>query len=976
MEQTLIINPSTNRTIKQSGALFRNLINDGWTFTTYLVPPLAQQKNYCLAPILGQWFLINSPSFEKISQKENYEVVVVNNHKEFREKVNITTVMGVNKIRIKINGNTFNKLINIGYTYDVERNRMIYPIMFSLYRVPSRGSYMETPGGLFEDIEPKHTHILVTTSLGTITITCNGRPLSEIREDYFKEVFYDLQINPEMEILSIKLYEGGGDVMFGPSYEGSSNCVIKCIEEHFKIKGYLYDFEKLYEEFNEGVFQTDIGVLSKRLKMKIIVNVSKDQIVYGEKRTNKAQLKLYYHNNHMTTVDSNLVEKETIFVKDLKQVVNTLKGNTITKIIKGKLTWYSIETQTTIYRLKEEEGIDLELEDCFSATSYYTRKFIKNNPKFLPIPKCHDNLDAIKSTVKNGITASFYQNYNNKELVCIDLKKAYSNYANFPEYTGFPTDLSQCISTTGIDYMSIVNTSEGFALTNMVDMFTDKNILRWISFPNLRHRLDLCYPYNQVKVSYLMFGINKSDLNCKMFDSLNKRALHKVFGKFTANNKNDSFVTSDPIVGYSYGGSHIIDKTDEEIFMCNNWIKSTSNSTYFPHISSYVHQYTEIQIEKMYLQLKKENIKVYCIWIDGITLAKKDIDKVTVNKDLWHIKEEDICAFTFTSENTYTIGVPPYKYSEKYNNLLSTSEKVSDNKFCINGEAGTGKSYNIRQLYLQLCNTIILVPTNALKRQYPGFNVETVDGYIISHKSSFTNIIIDEYTMVSTETLNKLDLSNKILILVGDNMQLEVHIGTPIDVSDFTIITLLENFRQMDPFLLEKLSHTRITGDLTWIEKAVTIEQAIKNEFYIICSRNETINDINIIGEQMNSEPYLLNSNNFTGVKINTPIKCNATIRPLFCAGDLGSIISVNIPEKTVLLHLNVENIDVEVPITYFTTKEPKIKKAYAITFHSVQGMTIDGNIAISNNKLWGTRMPYVGASRATRLSNLYLLKI
>ena len=66
----------------------------------------------------------------------------------------------------------------------------------------------------------------------------------------------------------------------------------------------------------------------------------------------------------------------------------------------------------------------------------------------------------------------------------------------------------------------------------------------------------------------------------------------------------------------------------------------------------------------------------------------------------------------------------------------------------------------------------------------------------------------------------------------------------------------------------------------------------------------------------------------------------------------------------------------VKIPCTSFTNKKTlMIKKAYSITYHAVQGKTIDQNIALNLARLFDKNMKYVGVSRATEQGNIYILQ-
>ena len=899
-----IFNPKTGRRIKKSGNLYKNLIHEGFNEVDgVLIPPNLKQYVYSIHQNI--YVKKNKKLYYTITK--DYNVVTEDGKEIFKPKIT-DFVYGLAGTKIRKNSQAYNNLIDLGYTYNPETNRLIYPVEVEIFEVKDN----DLPVGLIDNIRnnpKKYHHIFVEGDDYSNTLNL-PRTTRQIRDWWYEEILYENAKN----IQQIQLYPNIKEVHFGPSYEGKKNCVITELENHYKKHDYVYDFKPMYSHFEEGVFETDFDELTKKLKMRISVIVGNKEYTYGRTRTNKAQLKLYYKNNHMTSVKTEYKDKEQEFVKsdDLKICNFAKKVNLskITNVIKCKDVTYAIETDEKIYRLKEDNGIDLEKEDIYSSTTYYTRKFLEDNPHIRKITSNHDNIDAIKSIIQNGINF----NKTNKDGICIDLVKAYSNFENFPEYTGFPTDLSQCIDCNNIDekeIINIINTCEGFALCEMTDIFDDtfddefdnrEIITRWVSFPYVKHRLKLEY---SLQIRYMMISKNRTDLT--IFDNSDKRTIHKVFGKLINTTINDSFTTTDPLVGISYGGSMIYqehkhnDKIDQ-LFICNNYMEKISDKYYYPHITGYVQQYTEIQMEKMYLECLKLGVEVYRIWVDGITINPNDLEKLNfVNNDLWHLKGNK--GQDFICKNNYVNGVFPIKYSESFNPLLTNVDKLKNHRFVIMGEAGTGKTYNVRKLYNQFNNAIILLPKHNLKRDYPGLNCETIHMFVEKQIKSYDTILIDEFAMISQELLDKIvNLNDKTLILVGDFGQLKCINGTPIDTQSYNLILLDKNYRQKDKKFLELLRKTRETGDISWISQSVNKTEAIRKKFIVLSATHKEIDKINEIGDELNPNPSQ------GGLKIDTPIRFYQT-RKNYCAGDMGTIIDIN-EEKKEITMINSDDLD------------------------------------------------------------------
>jgi hypothetical protein len=169
-------------------------------------------------------------------------------------------------------------------------------------------------------------------------------------------------------------------IYFGPAYIGSTNCVITAIDNY--LQSNKFEVPKLLDEFIErkGIFQEDYEELSRICGMKIKVITDNNEYVYGQKRNKRPELKLYYRNNHVEVKVTKFEDKRSIFVDEPKDLLKELDLTTIKNIIGSKNYMYAIETNDSIYRRKYDEDINLEKENVYSATRYYTHKFMEYNP--------------------------------------------------------------------------------------------------------------------------------------------------------------------------------------------------------------------------------------------------------------------------------------------------------------------------------------------------------------------------------------------------------------------------------------------------------------------------------------------------------------------------------------------------------------------------------------------------------------------
>lgn len=875
--------------------------------------------------------------------------------------------------KIKINSKTYNNLIKEGYILkdnvlvkptqtimDINGNEIFitskdYINLLNIGYIPQNNSFVFN--------QDKIINLTLTNNdfpKGILDQLMNYSKITVKHEDDINSLIITNLSYKQIKDWWYKLYLPTGNIEitlhptvtsttnYGPAYNGTTNCVLQAIINHMKKNKYPIP-DKL-EKYNEqkGIFECDYEELSKICAMKIVVIAGNKKFIYGANRNRHSLLKLYYNNNHVELVKKEYKEKQNIYiVDDLKTIIDKITLRNITNIICNKETIYAIETDDIIYRKKYDYGIDLEENNVYSATRYYTNLFITNN-NISNIKAYHDNIEAIKCIYSHGIHwSSTYA----EKTITLDIINAYGNYHKTKYYNGFPIDLSQCVSdkVKEDDILTILNQAEGFALVEYYSIITNKVTKRWVSFPYIRYKWSLG---EEIIIYYLMFGNRIDNLNLDMFENQDKRLFHRVLGNLIRKNKNESFTTTDPILAQNYYGIEVY----KGLYYCDQEIECI-NELYHPHIVGYIHSYIEIEIELKLRHLKHNNIKILKIQVDGITIPEHSILE---NDNLYKIKYDGYNE-SQEYEPIYECSYP-IKYSDEfYPYLLINTNK----KHCIIGRPGTGKSYILKKLYNQCNNTVILTPTNDLLYNYPGLQAYTFHMFIERHMKKDT-VLIDEYTMLSQELLDKLS-EYKLLVLAGDDAQLISIKGTTIDIKDYNIITLTTVYRQTDPQFQKKIEYTRLTGDISWITKYIKPLQAIRQKFIILCSTHEQIDRINKIGLNDNPNEFI------DGIKINSPIRFYKTTKN-YDAGEFGYI--VNIENNIMTIHMDRDGRDITCPIDIFNNESRIIKYSYAITYHAVQGKTIYNPIALSVDKLFDEkRMKYVGVSRVKEEDQLYILE-
>lgn len=600
-----------------------------------------------------------------------------------------------------------------------------------------------------------------------------------------------------------------------------------------------------------------------------------------------------------------------------------------------------------------------EIGDNLSPVGFYTDMFLKNNSKIKPVFKTNSNIEAIKSISQHGImfdNGSICRLESTKQkMYNYDIKKAYTTYPNCDYYSGFPTDLTYCINIEeySIDKINeLLGKYEGFAFVKMVCLWSGEIVERWVSFPYVRfYMTERCA---EITLFYCMISRDKTGLNLSGLD-VNKRMWHYVLGNINSTTIRKSYITTDPLLATTTEG--MIEKIEvkgNEIFR-KTLSSNGTNNKYYPHISSYVQNYTEIRMEQLVIENKIKRESIQRVWIDGIYTTQK----LKLGND-WHTEIADINKLQSEKIAIKYNAVVPVYYSYKLDERLIDGDKI-----IVKGHAGTGKSYLLRNLYNQIPNSILLVPTNELKKQFPSCNCETIDLVLTNYYkyTKYTTFLIDEYCMIPQEKIDKLyeKLNVQLIMLFGDMAQLGLVYGTLIKEQDYNILILKKIYRQTNKEFQKKLNDLRKTNVFNFKHK-IDPKGAINQKCLILSSTHNDINKLNTLGLNLNDNELI------DGLKVGAPVRFYKTGKT-FNAGELGIIDTI---DNGVITIKKENNEMVELKTEQFNKYH---KLAYSMTYHAVQGKTINSQkIAINTNKLFDKNMKYVGCSRVVDEEQLYLL--
>jgi len=840
--------------------------------------------------------------------------------------------------------NVVDKYTDIGYT--IVNQRLTNPVNSTTYPTTDLSI-------MFNQIPVSGHAVLNRTNDESVNMEYSS--LTDLRRQ-LKIIYEDVD--------SITIIHNSG-FKHGPLRDGELNCVIDHCEQHAiinKIKN--IDFQSLYNAYSFGAFQSDIQDIVNICKFPIVINGDKYDTTSHSKYK---ELKLEAFNNHVT-MQCNTVAK-TKYINIIDEYYDTQLGlerymldniplNKIKNIINpnGIITY--ISTKEINYCIKYYNDIDFEEEKVITPNQYYFNKsFNYYTIKPTPIKANNVNIDTMKEIRTRTINWSNDFEFSPLTHTIIDINSAFNNFGVLP------TDLDYSYTTelmTKKEINDIINNYEGFALIEESIKFDDFEFGNWLSMPEIRFLQQNGFQFH---ILQFMISSNKTTFDIDSFMNLgkfSKRKWHNVLGRMMSINKITTSLSTDVIVG----GRQIY-KKDDTILYENFTSVERIGDKFYPHITGYVHGYTNIKMITKYLELKSLGLTVERMWVDGIYVKCKKSKLQNKISSNWKIEEKPARIVLSNEQSIHTTKLNTYSTKVNITKDLCTA---------YIGYAGCGKSYKLIEIYKQNpSDTIILAPTCMLKIKYQnmGFNCETIHQFVMDSKKSeimnlqqYTTILIDEYTMCTQSQLDsvfKVAKELKHLYVFGDIGQLlNVVDGIAPSIDKFNIIELTDNYRQTDPVFRQHLKYTRETGNLDWIKQTISIEDAILSNKIILTALNDDINKINKIGYELNK-----NEERF-GFKIDTPYVFKTNTKQ-YVNGTQAKITSID--EKFVYLG--------NIKVTHkLLNDDKKAIKSYARTFHRIQGETIaDQDIVINTNGFFDNkRMAYVGASRPKEINQLYIL--
>ena len=190
-----------------------------------------------------------------------------------------------------------------------------------------------------------------------------------------------------------------------------------------------------------------------------------------------------------------------------------------------------------------------------------------------------------------------------------------------------------------------------------------------------------------------------------------------------------------------------------------------------PHKYSIPNEVNSIKLSSLhnvYHAMKMEYYKQILELIDAFHPSGIFCDCIYVNDE---ISSDDCLKYNLKLES---------KNKFRNCNKTYTSDISTSNIKLINGLAGYGKSYSVKNdidVKLHKDDYIVIVPELRLRTVWEGFNVYSLQHILNSHKFPNKNLIVDECYKFSTDSINYLigyaNMHQLTLFLIGDSFQLQ-----------------------------------------------------------------------------------------------------------------------------------------------------------------------------------------------------------
>ena len=887
-----VINPITSRQIKKSSRAFKNLLSD-FTLDGNILKP-KNIDGWSFSNVKNRW--IQDTKIPSHYETENHVIHIKNGE-----------IRNPRGKYISIHSNAIPKWEAIGYR--LSNGGFLSP---AKRIIQLTSTIADSPADILQDA--RIVRITYLPSGASRMIFVNS--IRQVKDAIFS-FEYDYEESPYSDF-RLDVYDTFPNIKFGPLFDGYNNCVIKIILEALsknpRLSKKIYP---LFDTYTDGVFAEDIENICDILNICIHVHASETH-VFGKHNHHKNIIHIGINKSHAikyTTVITKRTSQTVRYFGEADQIDSLFSGEKFESMldllkyivdnsdsesecpvlyvnINRDCEIFGFKTNNHIYKYRSLCGFELddtEFTVLDHAWNWMMTKFSRQPQtcKFEVIGLC----DAMMfSEPIDG----YHQ--------ILDLNGAYNH---FPSY--LPGDLKQIVNTT-----ARLDVPYAFYLTRFMCPIEHKYCLRVIS-QEVLYVLEINDIRHVIYQAYVSSYITTIDV-LDIIKDYPKRTWHKLIGKMQKCYSSKQTIVTNPEEAMRLGGVPI---GNTDLFLCMG--ESENNfRRYYPHIAGCIIQYITAQLYKTVIE---NNLIVKRAWVDGI--IADGIEHIVDNR--YSIKTQ-----------LYSPQVPRNMQDSdfaKANDYIDLSFLKDSNIHAFIGPAGSGKSYQAKQILSNIPSSIMLTPTNLVGSMYD--RSYTIHKWLDSHngdvtKSSYELILIDEISMIPNEMFDRLtDGSSLQFILFGDNHQLPPVNAKSIDMSNLPITRLDQIYRQTDDQFIQDLNDVYEYGTQLDIPK-IDIKSAIKQDARFVCCLNRNVDEINGIDYQL-CTGEIITSNLKIGM--HAIVSKRTYLKPLGIPNNEPCIIS----GKDKVLILGNE----------YDIKTKDCIPARAVTIHKLQGSTVDSMLVV-----------------------------
>jgi hypothetical protein len=789
--------------------------------------------------------------------------------------------------------------------------------------------------------------------------------------------------------------------------DGVMNCAIKPIYDAVKQKKDTprkFSIISKLEALNTEYFDTGIDAdgLAK-LCAAAECNIRVQHMLGGEwanytPHKNKKTWLFTAHNNHMT------IEKSASMGLFNGQNVVWMDGNfndinkqhLDAKPIYSKSGQVALITKDTIYKkpFPEYENFPNQFTEggVGKAKVIAQHSFIEKGQQ-----------DSIYASIYHASDMSSFYLYgesriDNEGTRKYDMVHAFKSFSNGC-FNGFPiisdvqtlsgriSDIHHLLPSHGLVYVTCINNKSDIALEESDFPFDRRptplyyECAGWYPVEIVKFNYNENPVLNNVNISQIAVATETFDID---FSSLTNHQFRCFIGKCSVKLSSDTWRTTDinelnaalfylkeRVIGYRK-------YCEYETTIYEIEYKLDKKPWQYPIIAAYVKAHQKALLFQQYNKLIDAGVYPTAISVDSIKCPSPcdELFDIGSNEGQWRIEEPKIAHEMLVRYIPRDIE-PPYDKPNTYSKPL---ERLTH----IGGEAGTGKTHYLVELYKRHPETCVITPTNKvadnlIQQGVPAMTYQRVFG--INCRSEYTmtkRYMLDECSMVSVSNLelinsklqsihkNKLPFGGCCFYIFGDFSQLkpvnEESVATSELYKLFNVVELTENWRQKnDPVFYNILHKIRDSSsdDNTVVFDINETDAVLLNSRVLPLPKYDGIDDLYLCATNARCDEINNKYGWIDGVKIMSNKKFSVG-KHRFSKNTVGKLVGTSVI------------ID---GVKYEMRTLEKIKAVFdikvAMTVHKAQGITACGSVVIDPVRMWEPAHFYVALSRAIKLENV-----